>query len=240
MAVWDWSVFFNNLVHPAILRGVWTTVWLTFVTLILAIVVGTIVALIGRLQSTVASWFYQGYVAFFRATPLLVQLVFLYSALPQMGIRLSVVEAAIIGLTLSESPYVAEVVRSAISAVPPAQWEAGRAIGFRPFTIMRAVVFSQALRIAIPPLGNEFVRQLKNSSLVSAISMAELFRATDNLIQGSFRVLEALSVATIYYLLLTAIWTYAQKAFERRNSHWFAETSAARATPAEPLKLTEA
>lgn len=225
MQVWDWSVFFNTLINPGILQGVWTTIWLTMVTLVLAIVVGTIVALIGRIERLPAQWFYQGYVAFFRATPLLVQLVFLYSALPQMDIRLTVIQAAIIGLTLSESPYVAEIVRSAISAVPPSQWEASRAIGMRPFTIMRTIVFPQALRIAIPPLGNEFVRQLKNTSLVSVISMTELFRATDNVIQNNFRVLEALTVATIYYLLLTALWTFLQRAFEKRNSRWFAETA---------------
>lgn len=226
MQVWDWSVFFETLVNPGILKGVWTTIWLTMVTLVLAIVVGTIVALIGRIERLPAQWFYQGYVAFFRATPLLVQLVFLYSALPQMDIRLTVMQAAIIGLTLSESPYVAEIVRSAISAVPPSQWEASRAIGMRPLTIMRAIVFPQALRIAIPPLGNEFVRQLKNTSLVSVISMTELFRATDNVIQNNFRVLEALTVATIYYLVLTALWTFLQRAFEKRNSRWFAESVA--------------
>ncbi len=227
MQVWDWSIFFDTLVNPGILRGLWTTVWLTMVTLVLAIIVGTIVALIGRIDRLPAQWFYQGYVAFFRATPLLVQLVFLYSALPQMDIRLTVMQAAIIGLTLSESPYVAEIVRSAISAVPPSQWEASRAIGMRPFTIMRAIIFPQALRIAVPPLGNEFVRQLKNTSLVSVISMTELFRATDNVIQNNFRVLEALTVATIYYLLLTALWTLLQRSFERRNSHWFAEAKRA-------------
>ncbi|MGI2035600.1 amino acid ABC transporter permease [Rhizobium panacihumi] len=224
MNVWDWSVFFHNLVHPTILAGLWTTIWLTLLTLFLAIVLGTVVALIGRIDSFVTRGFYQGYVAFFRATPLLVQLVFLYSALPQMGIRLSVVEAAIIGLMLSESPYVAEIVRSSLSAVPTAQWEASRAIGMRPLTIMRHIVFPQALRIAVPPLGNEFVRQLKNTSLVSVISMTELFRATDNLTQANFRVLEALSVATLYYLGATAIWTLLQNAFEKRNSRWFADT----------------
>ncbi|WP_353143814.1 ABC transporter permease subunit, partial [Paracoccus sp. (in: a-proteobacteria)] len=90
MPVWDWSVFFHNLVHPSIVAGLWTTVWLTLVTLLLAIVLGTIVALVGRIDSLATRWFYQVYVAFFRATPLLVQLVFLYSALPQMGIHLSV------------------------------------------------------------------------------------------------------------------------------------------------------
>lgn len=222
-SVWDWSVFFTALTHPAILRGVWTTVWLTFVTLSLAIALGTAVALIGRSRYPVCGWFYQGYVAFFRATPLLVQLVFLYSALPQMGIRLSVIEAAVIGLMLSESPYVAEIVRSAISAVPAPQREAARAIGMRPLAIMRHIVFPQAFRIAIPPMGNEFVRQLKNTSLVSVISMVELFRATDNMIQRDFRVLEGLTVATIYYLALTGLWTLLQHAFERRHSHWFAE-----------------
>lgn len=233
MQVWDWTVFFDTLINPGILRGLWTTVWLTMVTLVLAIIVGTIVALIGRIERLPAQWFYQGYVAFFRATPLLVQLVFLYSALPQMDIRLTVVQAAIIGLTLSESPYVAEIIRSAISAVPPSQWEASRAIGMRPLTIMRAIIFPQALRIAVPPLGNEFVRQLKNTSLVSVISMAELFRATDNIIQNNFRVLEALTVATIYYLLLTALWTFLQRCFERRNSHWFAESPSAATKPTE-------
>lgn len=228
MAVWDWSVFFRSLVHPSILAGLWTTIWLTLVTLFLAVVLGTIIALIGRINSFATRGFYQGYVAFFRATPLLVQLVFLYSALPQMGIRLSVIEAAIIGLTLSESPYVAEIVRSSISAVPVAQWEASKAIGMRPVRIMRSIIFPQALRIAIPPLGNEFVRQLKNTSLVSVISMTELFRATDNLTQTNFRVLEALTVATLYYLGLTAIWTVLQSAFERRNSRWFIDSRKAK------------
>lgn len=223
MRVWDWPVFFSNLINPAILAGLWTTIWLTLATLALAIVLGTVVALIGRIDTLATRSFYQGYVAFFRATPLLVQLVFLYSALPQMGLTLNVVQAAIIGLTLSESPYVAEIVRSSVSAVPVAQWEASRAIGMRPFTIMRSIIYPQALRIAIPPLGNEFVRQLKNTSLVSVISMTELFRATDNLTQANFRVLEALAVATLYYLLATAIWTVLQSAFERRNSKWFAD-----------------
>lgn len=223
MTVWDWSVFFHDLVEPSILAGLWTTLWLTLVTLMLAVVLGTVIALIGGVNSRITRGFYQGYVAFFRATPLLVQLVFLYSALPQLGVRLSVMEAAILGLMFSESPYVAEIVRSSLSAVPVAQWEAARAVGMRPITIMRAIVFPQALRIAIPPLGNEFVRQLKNTSMVSIISMTELFRATDNLTQANFRVLEALTVATLYYLAVTAIWTLLQAAFERRNSRWFAD-----------------
>jgi polar amino acid transport system permease protein len=225
--VWDWSIFFSNLVHPAILAGLWTTIWLTLSTLALAIVLGTIIALIGRVDTVATRGFYAGYVAFFRATPLLVQLVFLYSALPQMGITLSVVQAAIIGLTLSESPYVAEIVRSSISSVQISQWEAARAIGMRPFTIMRYIVYPQARRIALPPLGNEFVRQLKNTSLVSVISMTELFRATDNLMQVNFRVMEALAVATIYYLLATAIWSGLQIRYERRSSQWFADARGA-------------
>jgi polar amino acid transport system permease protein len=237
MSVWDWSVFFDNLVHPAILQGLWTTVWLTFTTLILAIVLGTVVALIGRFDNFVARGFYQGYVAFFRATPLLVQLVFLYSALPQMGIQLSVLQAAIIGLMLSESPYVAEIVRSSLSAVPPSQWEASRAIGMRPATIMRAIIFPQAFRIAIPPLGNEFVRQLKNTSLVSIISMTELFRATDSLTQTNFRVLEGLAVATLYYLLLMVIWTLLQNRLERRNSRWFSAAGTVESVQETPDKV---
>ncbi len=223
MEVWSWSVFFRYLVNAGILAGVWTTIWLTFVTLGLAIVVGTLAALLARIPNRAVQWIYAGYVALFRATPLLVQLVFLYSALPQMGIRLSVIEAAILGLAISESSYVAEIVRSSISAIHAGQWEAARALGMTPATILRVVALPQATRIAIPPLGNEFVRQLKNTSLVSVISMRELFRATDNLIQLSFRVLEALTVATIYYLVITAIWTLIQNAIEQRLSVWVAD-----------------
>jgi len=220
MEVWNWDYFFRFLIDPVILRGLWTTLWLTLVTLTLAIVVGTLVALIGRLDNFVARWFYAGYVAFFRSTPLLVQLIFFYSALPQLGISLSVVTAAVIGLSISESPYVAEIVRSSVSAIPTGQWEAARALGMRPYKVLKVVIFPQATRIAIPPLGNEFVRQLKNTSLVSVISMQELFRATDNMIQASFRVLEALTVATIYYLVLTMLWTIIQHQIEYRLSEY--------------------
>lgn len=229
MEAWNWHYFFGFLVNPVVLRGLFTTVWLTIVTLALAIVLGTLIALLGRLDNPVTRWFYAGYVAFFRSTPLLVQLIFFYSALPQLGISLSVIVAAIVGLSISESPYVAEIVRSSISAIPTGQWEAARALGMRPYKVLKVVVLPQATRIAIPPLGNEFVRQLKNTSLVSVISMQELFRATDNMIQTTFRVLEALAVATIYYLILTMLWTIVQHQIERWLSEYAFERRSGKA-----------
>lgn len=230
-SAWSWEVFFTYLVHKQILLGLWTTIWLTFATLGLAIVIGTAAALFSRLPYRAAAWGYTGYVGLFRATPLLVQLVFLYSALPQLGLRLSVVECAILGLAVAESPYIAEIFRASIASVQPGQWEAARALGMTPFKVLRVIILPQAGRVALPPIGNEFIRQLKNTSLVSVISMSELFRAADSLFQTSFRVLEALSVATFYYVVVFALWTSFQKVWERRLNVWFAEAPAGKAVP---------
>lgn len=232
--IWSWSVFFGNLTNPAVLEGLWTTVWLTVATLLGALIVGALAAIFAESRSRILNSLYIAYTTIFRGTPLLVQLVFLYSALPQLGIQLTVLQAALVGLIVAESPYMAEIVRSSLVGITRGQREAGLVLGMTQPQIFRVVLLPQAARTALPPIGNEFVRQLKNTSLVSVISMSELFRVTNDLIQASFRVLEALAVATFYYVLIFAVWTLFQKWMEKKLAVSTIRTRA----PKAPAKVT--
>ena len=125
------------------------------------------------------------------------QLIIIYTGLPQLGLKLGVISSALIGLGVNEGAYLAEIIRAGISAVPRGQFEAARAIGMTRATTMRVVVMPQALRIIIPPLGNAFNGLMKTSSLASVISMEELLRRTELLIQVQFKVLEIFIVAAL-------------------------------------------
>jgi polar amino acid transport system permease protein len=129
-----------------------------------------------------------------------------------------VIPAALLGLGVNEGAYLAEIIRAGISAVPRGQFEAARAIGMTRTTTMRVVVMPQALRIIIPPLGNAFNGLMKTSSLASVISMEELLRRTELLIQVQFKVLEIFVVAALYYLLLTTLWGLVQHRLEAHFS----------------------
>lgn len=216
MSFWNWSGFFDYLVNPFILGGVFTTIWLTAVSLFFGLILGFVVALMRRSKIKAvrgAGWFY---VWLFRGTPLLVQLIVIYTALPQMGLRFSVVEAALIGLALNEAAYLAEIIRAGIEAVPEGQSRAARALGMTERQIMRHIVMPQAFKVIIPPLGNSVNGLLKTTSVTSVISMEELLRRTQVLIQEKFMVLELFAVAAIYYLLLTTLWDLVQRRIEKR------------------------
>ena len=150
-------------------------------------------------------------------TPLLVQLLIIYTGLPlAIGVRFSVLEAALLGLILNEAAYLAEIIRSGILAVPQGQSNAGKALGLTPAQVMRYVVMPQATRIVIPPLGNSVNGLLKTTSITSVISMEELLRRTQILIQEKFLVLELFAVAALYYLILTTLWDVVQRRIEAR------------------------
>jgi len=216
MSIWSWSGFFDYLFNPFILGGVFTTIWLTAVSLVAGLILGFVIALMRRSKLVPLrgiAWFY---VWLFRGTPLLVQLIVIYTALPQLGIRFSVVEAALLGLALNEAAYLAEIIRAGIEAVPEGQSRAARALGMTEHQIMRHIVAPQAFKIIIPPLGNSVNGLLKTTSVTSVISMEELLRRTQVLIQEKFMVLELFAVATIYYLLLTTAWDFVQRRIERK------------------------
>ena len=159
----------------------------------------------------------QAYIWLFRGTPLLVQLLIIYTGLPlAIGVRFSVLEAALLGLILNEAAYLAEIVRSGILSVPEGQSNAARPLAFTNAQVMRYIVMPQATRIIIPPLGNSVNGLLKTTSVTSVISMEELLRRTQILIQEKFLVLELFAVAAIYYLILTTLWDVVQRRIEAR------------------------
>jgi polar amino acid transport system permease protein len=215
---WSWSGFFGYLGNPFILGGVWTTIWLTIVAISAGLVIGFALAIARRSNSKPLVWFAGAYIWLFRGTPLLVQLIIIYTALPELGIKLSVVSSALIGLALNEAAYLAEIIRSGIDAVPQGQVRAGRAIGMREHEIMRHVIMPQAFKIVIPPLGNSVNGLLKTTSVTSVISMEELLRRTQVLIQEKFMVLELFAVAALYYLAITTLWDIFQRHIEARFS----------------------
>ena len=152
----------------------------------------------------------------FRGTPLLVQLLIIYTGLPLFGLRFTVTQAALLGLALNEAAYLSEIVRSGIMAVGRGQKEAGLALGLSPVQVFRTVTWPQALRIIIPPLGNSVNGLLKTTSVASVISMEELLRRTQILIQERFTVLELFIAAAIWYLVMTTVWDLVQRKLEAR------------------------
>ena len=121
-----------------------------------------------------------------------------------------------VGLALNEAAYLAEIIRSGLAAVPEGQLAAGRALGLREWHIMRLIVMPQALRVILPPLGNSVNGLLKTTSIASVISMEELLRRSQELVQERFEVLEIFAVASLYYLALTTAWSLVQARIERR------------------------
>lgn len=229
MQVWSWSGFFQYLVSPYLLVGALTTLWLTAAALLFGLALGVALALM-RLSRTPwlerCAWFYTW---LFRGTPLLVQLIVIYTGLPQLGIRFGVVTCALLGLGLNEGAYFAEIIRAGILAVPKGQYEAATALGLRYRTTMRLVVLPQAARIIIPPVGNSVNGLLKTTSLTSVISMEELLRRSQELIQVNFQVLEIFTVAALYYLLMTTLWDLVQRRLEQRFGRAFTAGGASQA-----------
>jgi polar amino acid transport system permease protein len=216
MSLWNWSGFFGYLFNPFILGGVFTTVWLTVVSLIAGLILGFALALMRRSSRRVPYYIAKAYIWLFRGTPLLVQLIAIYTALPLFGIKFTVIEAALLGLALNEAAYLAEIIRAGIEAVPEGQTRAARALGMTERQIMRYIVMPQAFKVIVPPLGNSVNGLLKTTSVTSVISVEELLRRTQVLIQERFMVLELFAVAAIYYLLLTTLWDFFQSHIEKR------------------------
>ena len=165
---------------------------------------GILIALLRLSGQRVLSGIAVFYCWIFRGTPLLVQLLIIYTGLPLFGIRFSVTQAALLGLALNEAAYLSEIVRSGISAVGAGQREAGLALGLTRAQVFRTITWPQAFRIIIPPLGNSVNALLKTTSVTSVILMEELLRRTQILVQERFLVLELFAVAAIYYLLMTS------------------------------------
>lgn len=216
MGGWNWVGFYEYLFNGYLLQGAITTLWLTLAAIAGGLVVGCLLAMLRLAPYPWMAVLAQGYIWIFRGTPLLVQLIIIYTGLPQIGIKLSVIESALVGLVLNEAAYLAEIIRGGILGVPAGQSNAGRALGLNSAQVMGYIVLPQATRIIIPALGNSVNGLLKTTSVTSVISMEELLRTTQILIQEKFLVLELFTVAALYYLLMTSVWDVIQRRIEHR------------------------
>jgi polar amino acid transport system permease protein len=223
---WDWNFFFGYLTNGLMLQGAWTTIWLSVTSMILGLGLGVSAGMMKMYGNRALRWIAEFYIWLFRGTPVLIQLIIIYTGLPQLGIRLSVVESAIIGLALNEGAYLAEVIRSGIMSVDKGQTDASRAVGMTWRQRMWMVILPQATRTIIPPLGNQFNGMLKTTSLASVISMEELMRNAQMLAQIEFRVLEAYTVAAVWYLVLVSIWGLIQVRIEAHYEKPFGPAAA--------------
>jgi polar amino acid transport system permease protein len=216
MKGWNWDGFWEYLFNPYLLEGAVTTLGLTAAAIVGGLVLGCLLSALRMARNPLASGAAKAYIWIFRGTPLLVQLIIIYTGLPQLGIKFSVIESALLGLILNEAAYLAEIIRSGILGVSAGQSSAARALGLNSFQVMAYIVLPQAIRIIIPALGNSVNGLLKTTSVCSVISMEELLRKTQILIQEKFMVLELFAVAALYYLLMTSIWDIVQRRIERR------------------------
>ncbi|AQV92315.1 ABC transporter permease [Cupriavidus necator] len=202
---------------PDILHGAIVTVEVTACALVLGCVMGLLVG-IGRLdpKRRFVYGLCTAYVTFIRGTPLLVQLFLLFFGLPQFNILLPAFVCGVIGLGIYSGAYVSEIVRGAIQSVDKGQMEAARSIGMSSGQAMRAVILPQAIVRMIPPLGNEFIALIKNSALVSLLTIADLMHEGQKIISVSYRSLEVyLAIALVYLILTSAAGLILQRAEQR-------------------------
>ncbi|MHB9801130.1 amino acid ABC transporter permease [Pseudomonas sp. MT3] len=226
----SWDVFWQYLLRPSdiYLYGLWLTCVIAVSAMLLGCVLGLLAALMRLSSNPLLQYPVRFYVWLMRGTPLLVQIVFLYTALAAGGIfrfedldlGLFIlpgnIQAAIIALGLNEGAYMAEIIRAGIGAVDKGQYEAGKSLGMTFPKLMRRIVLPQAFRVIVPPLGNEFNVMLKNTTLVSVIGVQELLLSTQMVTSATFRVFELYLVVAIYFLALTTLWGFFQRWLEVR------------------------
>jgi len=223
-ARFEWDVVGTYLFSTPILLGVLNTIWLTVASMIVGTALGVLLAVWRLSPNPVLSGGTGVYVWIFRAVPLLVQLLVWYNlgALYPTIFGISANDlitpwtAALLGLSLQQAAYTAEIVRAGILSVDTGQREAATALGMPPILTLQRIVLPQAMRAIIPPMGNETISMLKTTSLVSVIALPELLNTAQTIYARTYETIPMLVVATFWYLLLVGILTIAQSALERR------------------------
>jgi polar amino acid transport system permease protein len=215
MSLFQPHLLVQYLLSADFFHGAIMTLSLSIASLATGMVVGLLLAVGQEVPLRPVRWLVVFYLWLFRGTPVLLQLVFAFNVLPAFGVLLPGFACAVLALGLNEGAYMAEIMRAGIRAVGPGQRLAGRALGLEEWRVMRFVVLPQALRIVIPPIGNQFIGMLKLSALVSVIGVQELLLVADQTASGNFRYIETLAAAGIYYLALTTVFMLIQSTIER-------------------------
>ncbi len=243
-----WHYVGQYLFDSRVLHGVLVTIELTVLSMVIGILLGIILAVMRLSPNPIlagGSWLY---IWFFRGTPLLVQILFWYNiaALFPNGISLGVpfgpsivhythtndlitaFMAALLALSINEGAYMAEIVRAGFISVPEGQTEAAQSLGMSRLQTMRLIVLPQAMRVIIPPTGNETISMLKNTSLISVTAYAELLYATDEISAVNYQVIPLLIVASIWYLVMTSVLYVGQYFIARRYGRGFSRSEQGR------------
>ncbi|KOU49993.1 amino acid ABC transporter permease [Streptomyces sp. MMG1522] len=219
----QWDVVLSYFATVPVLRGLWLTLWLTAVVMVLGFALGALLAVLrlsGNPVLQAVSW---GYVWLFRSTPILVQLLFWFNIgalYPQiLGVSttrlLGPVAVAVVGLTLHEAAYAAEVVRGGILSVERGQVEAAQSLGLGPWRRFRRIVLPQAMRSIVPPAGNMLIGTLKGTSIVSIIAVQDLLYSVQLVYHRTYQVIPLLLVATVWYAAVTTLLSIGQRYVER-------------------------
>jgi len=235
----EWVWVGHYLFDSRILHGVWTTIYLTALCQTIGIALGVIAAVMRLSPNPIvsgASWLY---IWFFRGTPLLVQIIFWYNIaalFPTISLGIpfgpsfvhehanslvTPLVAGLLGLGLNEGAYMSEIVRAGIISVDEGQTDAAQSLGMSRLQIMRLIVLPQAMRVIIPPTGNETISMLKNTSLLSVAAFAELLFASESIYDVNYKVIPLLIVASIWYLAMTSVLYVGQYFIERRYGRGF-------------------
>ena len=200
---------------PFLLKGAIWTVVLSLGGMFFGLLLGFGLALLRRSQQLLLRGVARLYISFFRGTPLLVQLFVIYYGLPELGVQLDPLPAALIGFSLNMAAYTAEIIRSAIGAIDRGQWEAAASIGMTPLQTLRRAILPQALRIALPPLGNSFIALVKDTSLAATIQVPELFRQAQLITARTFEIFSLYFAAALLYWILASLLSTLQERLER-------------------------
>lgn len=201
MNFFDWEFAWEIL--PRLLDASLKTIGITIAGFSIAIVLGLFLAVGRRSRHRWLSWPMTGLIEFIRSTPLLIQVYFLFFVLPNYGLNLSALQAGIIGIALHYACYTAEVYRAGLDAVPRAQWEAVTALNMKPLNAYRKVILPQALRPILPALGNYMISMLKDTPVLSAITVVEIMQRAKNIGSEHFRYLEPITMVGLFFLILS-------------------------------------
>nr|WP_210201827.1 amino acid ABC transporter permease [Mesorhizobium loti] len=224
----EWEYFWQFMTVPTILAGVANTVLLAVLAMIIGVVLGTVFAIMRGSDNPIMRSVAFGYIWLFRGTPVLLQLMLWYNlalVFPTVGIPgvwsmrmidlMSPFWAALLGLGLNQGAYTAEVIRAGLLSVDTGQYEAAKTIGMTRLKALRRIVLPQAMRVVIPPLGNEFILLVKTTSLASVIQFSEVMYNAGTIYYSNARVVELLFVAGAWYLILVSFLTLFQIPLER-------------------------
>ena len=211
----DWSYAIEAL--PFLLQGIRYTILIAIIGILIGFIIGIVVGL-GRLSK---NKFLFGlstiYVEMIRGTPIMVQALYIYFALPMMlGIKIDPIVAGIITIAINAGAYIAEISRGSIQGIDPGQVEAGRSLGLTKLQTLYRITWPQAFRRMIPPLGNQFIISLKDTSLLTVIGVGELTRQGTIVVSSNFRAVEVYTLVAILYLILTLSISFGLRIIERR------------------------